>query len=983
MNMLMTKCDCCNADVFFAPEQLTSRCIFCRKTLVRPASQGEPLRELERANELWADCRFDEAAPRYQAVLAANPDEYEARWKLMLCKYGVEYVTEELTGRQYIICHIARPSSLRNEPEYRRAWDLAPAAIRAQYEQDAAYIDGAQAEIGRLRDQDARPYEVFICFKDRDDQTGNRTDDSVYAESIYHRLTDLGYAVFYSNISLNAKAGEDYEAAIHRAIETAKVMLVIGTRAAYYEATWVRSEWSRFLKRRAETDPDKLLIPLYRRDPLTMPAEFRNMNLQGIDLVTDYLTKLETRLDSRLRKAERDQQQMQALQEQKRQADEANQQLQERIRALEAQLAMQSAAQAAAPAESPADKGLRLYREGRYADALAPLTQAAEAGHTEAQKCLGRMYVDGAGVPANPYKGLQWFYKATESNDAEAQYQVGRMYDIGLGGTVDKALAEKWYDLAAEQGHSAAAKQLEALRRQPAVSAPYAPPVAAVPVAPVEPVAQDSQRTQRAIALFDSKQYDSAMKLFQETAGQGDAQAERYLGLMYEQGQGVIINMARAAEWYRKAAEHGDDKAQVKLGRLYQRGDGVPQDAKEALRWYRRAAEQGNATARGSVKLLERQLGLPATTFAEVPGQAAAARPASVPQPAAAGPSAQGLYDQGMHYLRGEGVMKDEAQAARLLRQAADQGHPRAQDELGTMYRCGLGGLRADPEEAYRWFHRAAQQGDASAQDHLGALLENGVGVKRNLQEALRWYRKAADQGLARALTHLGAMYENGTGVGKDIAQAARYYAEAAGQGDSAAQRVMGRLCLSGQGVKEDAAQARRWFEAAATAGDPEAQAQLGVMLREGRGMQPDSAAAFRWLYEAARQEQTLAQAHLGIMYLRGEGTQRDAREAFRWLRMAADHNDSLAQYHLGMMYESGLGVRQSMEEAIAWYSRSSAPDAYFRLGQIYEHGIGVAQDGPEALAHYERAALLGHREAQQRVEQLEQSGKAQQWRFW
>ena len=66
---------------------------------------------------------------------------------------------------------------------------------------------------------------------------------------------------------------------------------------------------------------------------------------------------------------------------------------------------------------------------------------------------------------------------------------------------------------------------------------------------------------------------------------------------MYSEGEGVPLNKAEAAKWYRLLAERGNVGAQALLGLMYQDGEGVPQNYAEAAKWYRLAAEQGEAGA--------------------------------------------------------------------------------------------------------------------------------------------------------------------------------------------------------------------------------------------------------------------------------------------------------------------------------------------------------------------------------------------------
>lgn len=67
-------------------------------------------------------------------------------------------------------------------------------------------------------------------------------------------------------------------------------------------------------------------------------------------------------------------------------------------------------------------------------------------------------------------------------------------------------------------------------------------------------------------------------------AEQGDAAAQLKLGLLYQNGTGIVIDYAEAVKWFRKSAEEGDPRAQFNLGSLYYRGLGVPRDDAEAVK---------------------------------------------------------------------------------------------------------------------------------------------------------------------------------------------------------------------------------------------------------------------------------------------------------------------------------------------------------------------------------------------------------------
>ena len=70
----------------------------------------------------------------------------------------------------------------------------------------------------------------------------------------------------------------------------------------------------------------------------------------------------------------------------------------------------------------------------------------------------------------------------------------------------------------------------------------------------------------------------------------GDAEAQYYVGQIFEKGLGTTADYESAAEWYTKAAEQGYTPAQTSLGYLFEEGLGVERDEVQALDWYRKAA---------------------------------------------------------------------------------------------------------------------------------------------------------------------------------------------------------------------------------------------------------------------------------------------------------------------------------------------------------------------------------------------------------
>ena len=135
----------------------------------------------------------------------------------------------------------------------------------------------------------------------------------------------------------------------------------------------------------------------------------------------------------------------------------------------------------------------------------------------------------------------------------------------------------------------------------------------------------------------------------------------------------------------------------------------------------------------------------------------------------------------GVIYLTGDGVPRNDEEAAKWLRKAADQDNPMAERYLAEMYFKGRG-VTADNEQAARLLQMAADQGDAESEHNLAVMYTQGLGVARNAKQAAIWMHKAAEQNLAAAQQGMGTFYENGDGVPPDPVEAANWYRKAVNQ---------------------------------------------------------------------------------------------------------------------------------------------------------------------------------------------------------
>jgi TPR repeat protein len=197
---------------------------------------------------------------------------------------------------------------------------------------------------------------------------------------------------------------------------------------------------------------------------------------------------------------------------------------------------------------------------------------------------------------------------------------------------------------------------------------------------------------QNGLDAFLEEDYDTAYKLIAPlTQEQGNAKSKFYMGMMYDEGKGVLQDYNEAIKWYRLSAEQGYVKSQYRLGVMYHNGTEVPQDYKKAFKWLLKSAEQMNLKAQKLIRTNYRQ----------------------------------------------------------RHKQIAEQGDSYAQRLLGANYYLGLG-VTQDYAEAAKWYKKAAEQEDRVAQSILGVMYEKGKGVSKDYVEAYKWFSLSEETGNGR-----------------------------------------------------------------------------------------------------------------------------------------------------------------------------------------------------------------------------------------
>jgi len=359
----------------------------------------------------------------------------------------------------------------------------------------------------------------------------------------------------------------------------------------------------------------------------------------------------------------------------------------------------------------------------------------------------------------------------------------------------------------------------------------------------------------------------------------------------------------------------------------------------------------------------------------------------------------------------------DYSAALNHFQVAANAGHAQAMFELGLIYENGKI-VERDNQEAVKWFKAAAEKDDAGAILRLGDMCFYRRGIKQNFGQALAWYSRLLTQ-FPHAQRNMAYIWQHGLGTKQSLALAHEYYAMAAEQ-DPESQCCLAYLYERGLGIEQDLSVAEQWYSRAACEGNQrgiaksaylaflrseldmanlieayrraskseidsllekdrwrpddireraekgnaQSQAILGHMYCTGDQVEQSFDTALKWYRLAAEQGKPGAECNLGVMYERGWGVDLDYSEAAKWYRIAADHGSVIARYNLAILYRCGKGVEQDIERSIELYLQLAADGsirAQLALVDIYQSTEqGRAPDYVEAVRWCRRAADHG-----------------------
>lgn len=253
--------------------------------------------------------------------------------------------------------------------------------------------------------------------------------------------------------------------------------------------------------------------------------------------------------------------------------------------------------------------------------AVVYLLKAAEGGMAAAQAEMGTLYAEGNGVTKNFAQAVEWYRKSALQGNPKGMWNYGNALKDGTGVAKDYDQALFWMSEAASLGYQRAFKgmitRLDSVGTDPFLDYVRGMRLylidgkmkeASALFKKVEKAKIEEGKIMQSVILASKRnEKPNAKKAVKELEKVAPANAEAlfYLATLYETGNGVAQNMARAIELYRNASDMGYGKAQSYLADIYYEGRGVDKDLITAVALYQKALENHQLSQNGATRLAE------------------------------------------------------------------------------------------------------------------------------------------------------------------------------------------------------------------------------------------------------------------------------------------------------------------------------------------------------------------------------------------
>ena len=264
-------------------------CISCGAVFERNVETAEErdarilyLSRLDSAEKLlrMSPPRFDDAEDEFRDFIKHYPNHSDGYWGLVRARYGIKY-EDDVTGK-IPSCYKSSYEDFRKDSDFMKALSLAENDYIRNYIQEQGELI---ADICKEWREEAKKYkyDIFISFKDKDEKLGISDADRNEMTDLYYYLRDQGYKVFFSPKSMNEYTGKYCDPYIFSALQSAKVLIVYGSKPEYFTTTWVQNEWTRFIRMIAkkEKKAGSCIVVYNGFSPYELPPDLRK--IQAID----------------------------------------------------------------------------------------------------------------------------------------------------------------------------------------------------------------------------------------------------------------------------------------------------------------------------------------------------------------------------------------------------------------------------------------------------------------------------------------------------------------------------------------------------------------------------------------------------------------------------------------------------------------------------------------------------------------------------
>ena len=232
--------------------------------------------------------RFYDAESKFRLFIEDYPDYCDGYWGLVRARYGIKY-EKDVNGQLIPSCYISDYEDFLKDEDYEKALELA----KKEATKDAYYYLKDQGDIiadicKEWREKVGKyNYDIFISFKDEDKEQGISDEDRKEMTELYTHLLEQKYNVFFSPKSMKKHTGKYYDPYIFSALQSAKVLVVYGSKPEYFTSTWVQNEWTRFIRMMAkqEKKPGSCIAVYNGFNPKLLPKDLRET--QAIDASKD------------------------------------------------------------------------------------------------------------------------------------------------------------------------------------------------------------------------------------------------------------------------------------------------------------------------------------------------------------------------------------------------------------------------------------------------------------------------------------------------------------------------------------------------------------------------------------------------------------------------------------------------------------------------------------------------------------------------